>query len=226
MTQDPHSLANSIDHTLLRPEVHQSQYEKLCEEATKHSFASVCVPPTWVKFCSERLTASSAKVCTVTGFPLGYSVPPAKLRETEIALSDGAHEIDMVMNYSALINGMNDVVSEELKLARELTKGKIIKLILETCYLNDEQIVASCELATKYGWDFVKTSTGFGSGGATPKTVQLMKATVGNKAQVKASGGIRDRDTALKMLGAGASRIGTSDGVAIVTGTQTGKGSY
>ena len=218
MTQDPSSLAKSIDHTLLKPESTKSQYERLCTEAREYSFASVCIPPTWLKYCGSLLSESNVKLCTVIGFPLGYHDSSAKTREAELAIVSGADELDMVLNYSALINGDEDSIKSELKDMREISSGKVLKLILETCYLNTEQIQKACLLALENKFDFVKTSTGFGTGGATVEDIQCIQNAIPQGTLIKASGGIQNKEQALKFLELGVHRLGCSKSVDIVTG--------
>lgn len=226
MTHNDLSLAQFIDHTLLKPEAPFDDYRRLCQEAKDHNFFSVCVPPTCVDFCREELKGSSVKVCTVLGFPLGYHEVEVKRVEAVEALKSGAGEMDMVVNLTAAINEDWNPIAQELKSIRELSKDTPLKLILETCYLDSPKIRKLCELAVEYKWDFVKTSTGFGSAGATLEHVKLMKESVKSHCQVKASGGIRDLDKAKAMIMAGATRLGTSASVAIVQGQSAGEGKY
>ncbi|WP_241154442.1 deoxyribose-phosphate aldolase [Staphylospora marina] len=218
---DAKQLAGMIDHTLLKPESTRKQVERLCQEALQHGFASVCIQPFWVKEAAERLAGSDVKVCTVIGFPLGANTTEVKAFETENAVKNGADEIDMVINVGALKSGDFDVVREDIRAVVKAAGGAVVKVILETGLLSDEEIVKACELSKEAGAHFVKTSTGFGKGGATVHHVSLMRRTVGDDMGVKASGGIRDQETALRMIEAGANRIGASASVAIVTG---GKG--
>jgi deoxyribose-phosphate aldolase len=218
-------LAKMIDHTILKANATQNDIEKLCEEAKKYNFASVCVNPYWVPLTSALLKNSTVKVCTVIGFPLGATSSESKAYETEIAILQGADEVDMVINVGAMKNDKTDIVENDIlsvvnsarKTGKSQNKNIIVKVILETCYLTKDEIKKACICAKNAGADFVKTSTGFGTGGATIEDVALMKETVGETMQVKASGGIRDYDTAIKMIEAGASRIGTSSGIAICT---------
>lgn len=207
-----------IDHTLLKPEANKAQIEKLCKEATEWKFASVCVNPTWVETCSKLLSNSSVKVCTVIGFPLGSTLPSVKAFETVEAIKYGANEIDMVVNIGALKEGNLKLVEDDIKAVVSSARGCIVKVILETCLLTDEEIVKACQIAEKAQAHFVKTSTGFSTSGATVKHVALMRKTVGDRMGVKASGGIRDRETALQMIDAGANRLGTSSGIQIIQG--------
>lgn len=205
-----------IDHTLLKANATDEAIAKLCDEALKYDFASVCVNPGYVKFCSEKLANSDVKVCTVIGFPLGATSTESKVFETKQAVKDGAKEIDMVINVSRLHENDDEYVLNEIKKIRKACKGLVLKVIIETCLLTDEEKVRACKLSKKAKADFVKTSTGFSTGGATVEDVKLMRKTVGKKMHVKASGGIRDAKTFLAMLKAGADRIGASSGVQII----------
>ena len=217
-------LAKMIDHTILKANATQSDIEKLCDEAKKYNFASVCVNPYWVPLASDLLKNSTVKVCTVIGFPLGATSSESKASETEIAILQGADEVDMVINVGAMKNNQTDIVENDIlavvnsarKTGKTQNKNIIVKVILETCYLTKDVIKNACLCAKNAGADFVKTSTGFGTGGATVEDVALMKETVGSSMEVKASGGIRDYETALKMINAGATRLGTSSGIGIV----------
>jgi deoxyribose-phosphate aldolase len=220
------NIAKMIDHTLLKPETTKEQIVKLCEEAKQYNFASVCVNPTWVATAAELLKGSDVKVCTVIGFPLGANTPEVKAFETKNAIENGATEVDMVINIGALKSGDDELVEKDIRAVVEAAKGKaLVKVIIETCLLTEEEKVRACELAVKAGADFVKTSTGFSTGGATVEDIALMRKTVGPEIGVKASGGVRDAQTAQAMIEAGATRIGTSSGVAIVQG-KTGTASY
>lgn len=217
-------LAKMIDHTILKADATQSDIEKLCEEAKKYNFASVCVNPYWVSLASDLLKNSTVKVCTVIGFPLGATSSESKAAETEIAILHGADEVDMVINVGDMKNNKTDIVEKDIlsvvnsarKTGKSQNKNIVVKVILETCYLTKDEIKNACICAKNAGADFVKTSTGFGTGGATTEDVALMKQIVGETMQVKASGGIRDYETAIKMIEAGASRLGTSSGISIV----------
>lgn len=213
-------LNKMIDHTLLRADALASEIQTLCEEAKQYDFASVCVNPTWVKMASDLLSGTDVMVCTVVGFPLGATTTYAKAEETKQALLDGASEIDMVINVGALKSGLDDVVENDIHAVVEAATGKTVKVIIETSLLTDAEKVRVCELAKKAGAHFVKTSTGFSTGGATVADVQLMKSTVGETVEVKASGGVRSLKDAQAMIEAGATRIGTSNGVSIVEGTE------
>ena len=219
------NLARMIDHTLLKPDATPDQVAQLCFEARKYGFASVCINPTWVKLCAQLLQGSPVKVCTVIGFPLGATTSVAKAMETRDAIANGAEEIDMVINVGALKAGNYDLVRRDITAVVEAAQGRIVKVILETALLTDEEKVKACELAKESHADFVKTSTGFGGGGATAHDIALMRKTVGKYMGVKASGGIRDFETAQQMIKAGATRIGASASVAIVKG-EKGKSAY
>ncbi len=217
MTQN---VTGMIDHTLLKANATMEEIVKLVEEAKKYSFASVCVNPTWVKIAAEMLNDTpKVKVCTVIGFPLGASTPETKAFETKNAIENGANEIDMVINISALKDKQNELVERDIRAVVEAARGKALtKVIIETCLLTKEEKIRACELAVKAGADFVKTSTGFSTGGATVEDIRLMRETVGPEIGVKASGGVRSREDALAMIEAGATRIGASSGVSISKG--------
>ncbi len=210
------SIAKYIDHTLLAADATESAVRKLCEEAAEHHFASVCVNSCWVNLAAELLKGTGVHVCTVVGFPLGAMDTVAKAFEAQNAVSSGADEIDMVINIGYLKSGEQDKVLDDIKAVRKASEGKILKVIIETCLLSDDEKRLACELSEKAGADFVKTSTGFSKGGATVHDVALMKATVGDRLGVKASGGVRDYKSAKAMIEAGATRIGASAGIAIV----------
>ena len=207
-----------IDHTLLKPDASQEQIETLIEEAKKYDFASVCVNPTWVNFAAQALKATYVKVCTVIGFPLGANTPELKAFETSDAIQNGANEVDMVINIGALKSRNCDLVERDIRAVVEAAKGTLVKVIIETCLLTDDEKVKACQIAQKAGADFVKTSTGFSTGGATVADVALMRKTVGPDMGVKASGGARSYEDALAFIKAGATRIGASSGVAIMEG--------
>ena len=209
-------LAHLLDHTLLHATARPREIELLCQEALEYGFASVCVNPTWVTRCSERLVGSPVRVCTVIGFPLGANTLENKIRETEEALANGAQEIDFVMALGAAKAGDWTSVGAEFKALRRSTGPACLKVILETCLLEEGEKSRACRLARDEGLDFVKTSTGFSSGGATPEDVSLMRQTVGTASGVKASGGIRTRERALQMLLAGATRLGVSASLQLV----------
>ena len=207
-----------IDHTLLKPDASQEQIETLIEEAKKYDFASVCVNPTWVSFAAQALKTTDVKVCTVIGFPLGANTPELKAFETSDAIQNGANEVDMVINIGALKSRNFDLVERDIRAVVEAAKGTLVKVIIETCLLTDDEKVKVCQIAQKAGADFVKTSTGFSTGGATVRDVALMRKTVGPDMGVKASGGARSYEDALAFIKAGATRIGASSGVAIMEG--------
>ncbi|HEM3702670.1 TPA: deoxyribose-phosphate aldolase [Streptococcus suis] len=210
-----------IDHTVLKPETTKEQVAKLLEEAKEYDFASVCINPTWVSFAAEGLKGTDVKVCTVIGFPLGANTPAVKAFETKDAIANGADEIDMVINIGALKDKNYDLVLEDIKAVVEASGDKLVKVIIETCLLTDEEKEKACELSKEAGADFVKTSTGFSTGGATVADVALMRKTVGPDMGVKASGGARSYEDAIAFIEAGASRIGASSGVAIMKGEKS-----
>lgn len=216
-----------IDHTLLKPEANASQIEKLCAEAKENEFFAVCVNSYYVKKCVSLLQGTNVKVCTVVGFPLGASTMEAKRFEAMKAVAEGAREIDMVMNISAVKSGDWQYVQDDMTSLAQVChqQGAILKVILETSLLTEEEKKRACEIAVRANVDFVKTSTGFSSGGATVEDVKLMRSIVGVKIGVKASGAIRDAETAFKMIEAGANRLGCSAGVEIVKG-KVGSGNY
>jgi deoxyribose-phosphate aldolase len=207
-----------IDHTLLKPEATSDDIIKLCEEAKQYKFKAVCVNPCYVGLCKEHLLNSDVKIATVIGFPLGANTIESKVYETENALNNGAEEIDMVINIGKLKSGDFDYVFNEIRevVNKASERKAIVKVIIETCLLTDDEKIKACELAKKANAKFVKTSTGFSTGGATVEDVRLMKKVVGDDLEVKASGGIRDLETFRKMIEAGATRIGTSSGVKII----------
>lgn len=212
-------IAKLIDHTILKPEATSEQVKRVCEEALKYEFASVCINPCHVSLVSKLLEGSSVKVCTVIGFPLGANSSSVKKFETCEAIRDGAQEVDMVINVGKLKEKDYDYVKEDIKAVVEAAKGKALtKVIIETCLLSDEEKVMACTLAKEAGADFVKTSTGFSSGGATASDIKLMRETVGKSMGVKASGGVRSYEDFISMVNAGASRIGASASVAICEG--------
>ncbi len=215
----PGELAKYIDHTLLKPEATREQIDELIDEAIEHNFYSVCVNSSWTEYCAKRLQGTPVKLAVVVGFPLGAMNARAKGFETRHAVELGADEIDMVMNVGELRSGHLKAVEEDIRAVRRATRQKtVLKVILETSLLTDEQKVIACQLAKKANADFVKTSTGFSKGGATVHDVALMRRTVGPKMGVKASGGVRSYEDAIAMIQAGATRLGTSSGVAIVQG--------
>ena len=204
-----------FDHTILKADATREMVERVCREAREHHFMSVCVNSYYTGFVADELQGSDVRVCTVVGFPLGQMSTKAKAAETRIAVEDGADEIDMVINVGALKGGDDAVVFEDIRAVREACKGKVLKVIIETYLLNEEEKVRACRLAMEAKADFVKTSTGFSTGGATKEDVALMRKTVGDTMGVKASGGIRDKEKAVEMLEAGADRLGTSATIAI-----------
>ena len=217
-------LAKYIDHTALKAITTASDIEKLCEEAAEFGFASVCVNPYFVPMAKKLLKGSEVKVCTVIGFPLGASTKEAKAMESIKAVADGAGEVDMVLNVSAMKTGDLKYVEEDIRLVvNSVPENVCVKVILETCYLTLEEVKKASDLAMKAGADFVKTSTGFGTDGATVENIKAMKEVVGNKLEIKASGGVKDIETAKKMIAAGATRIGTSSGVELVKGLKSDK---
>ena len=209
-----------IDHTALKADTKKENIMKLCQEAMEFDFASVCVNPTWVSYCAEILKNSDVKVCTVIGFPLGANTTATKVFETEDAINNGADEIDTVINIGALKDGDVELVYEDIKAVVEASEGHVVKVIIETCLLSDEEKIAACEAAAKAKASFVKTSTGFSTAGATAEDVKLMKDIVGNDVQVKAAGGVRSFDDMVKVIEAGATRIGTSAGCQLVNGEE------
>lgn len=206
-----------IDHTLLKGDCTKEQIEKLCQEAREHDFASVCVNPYWVKYAASQLSGSDAKVCTVIGFPLGANTTEVKVQETKDAVKNGAQEIDMVINVSALKAKEDDYVYNEIKEIVSAAAGNVVKVIIETCLLTDEEKVRACNLIMKAGAHFVKTSTGMSTGGATKEDIALFKNTVQDNIEIKASGGVRTYEDAMTMIETGATRIGTSGGVQIIS---------
>lgn len=215
---DVANVAGYIDHTLLKPEATREEIEKLCQEARAFNFASVCVNPTWVKECAYSLRGSPVKVCSVVGFPLGATLADVKAYETRRAVFDGATEIDMVINIGALKSGDDATVRRDIGAVVEAAHEgcAIVKVIIETALLTDEEKVRACLLAKESGADFVKTSTGFSKGGATVADIELMRRAVGSEVGVKAAGGVKDLASAREMIAAGATRIGASAGVKIV----------
>ena len=204
------NLAKYIDYTLLKATATPAQIEKLCQEARQYGFFSVCVNSGYVSLVAQALKGSEVKVCTVVGFPLGAMSTQGKLHETSTALAEGADEVDMVINLGLLLSGQTAKVRDEIALLKKETADKVLKVIIETCYLTDEQKRLASQLCVEAGADFVKTSTGFGTAGATLADVQLIKEVVGDRAKIKASGGIRNRETALQYIDLGVSRIGAS----------------
>jgi deoxyribose-phosphate aldolase len=213
------NIAAMIDHTLLKPDATKQQIETLCQEAREHKFFSVCVNPVWVSMAKELLKDSGVKVCTVIGFPLGAATSETKAFETKNAIENGAEEVDMVINIGALKDQNDEWVENDIRSVVAAAKGKALtKVIIETSLLTKEEKIRACQLAVKAGADFVKTSTGFSSGGATVSDIALMRETVGPNVGVKASGGVRNAEDAQKMIESGATRIGASSSVAIIKG--------
>ena len=218
------SIASYIDHTLLKQDATGQQIDQLCAEAAQYHFASVCVNPYYVARCVKNLKGTDVKVCTVVGFPLGATTTETKVFETLQAIATGATEIDMVINVCALKSGHIKGVEQDIQALVAACEGKaLLKVIIETCLLTDEEKVLACQIAKRCGADFVKTSTGFSTGGATVEDIALMRETVGPEMGVKASGGIRDYAKAKAMVEAGATRIGASAGIAIVEAEQAAK---
>ena len=221
------NLNKYIDHTLLKPESTTSQIIKLCEEAKKYDFASVCVNPTHIALCAKELEGSTVKVCTVIGFPLGANTSAVKAFETKNAIENGAQEIDMVLNIGALKEGNYQLVHDDIKAVHDAANGTLVKVIFETCLLTNEEIVKACEICMEVGVEYVKTSTGFNKSGATFEVVKLMSDTVKDVCKVKAAGGVRSYADAVKMVNeCGAIRLGTSSGVAIMEGQVDDKNQY
>ena len=218
-------LASYIDHTLLKPDATRAQLEQLCAEAAEHQFSTVCVNGSRVELAYSLLEDCDVQVCTVVGFPLGAMEADAKRYETEVAVDLGASEIDMVMNVGRFKDGEHDYIVREIRDVVEAADDRVVKVILETCLLTNDEIAKACKLVTQAQAHFVKTSTGFGNAGATLEHVRLMRETVGQFAGVKAAGGVRNADEARAMIEAGATRIGTSNGVTIVSG-ESANGSY
>jgi deoxyribose-phosphate aldolase len=210
-------LAKTIDHTLLKAIATEQAVRELCAEAKTNGFASVCVNPVWVPLCSRELAGSSVMVCSVIGFPLGANASEIKAAEAKLAVAQGAKEVDMVINIGAAKSGDWKTVEQDIREVVKAVGNATVKVIIETCYLNESEKVKACEAAARAGAQFVKTSTGFGTGGATAEDVRLMKKAVGDKLLVKAAGGIRSYHDAILMLEAGADRIGASSGVTIVS---------
>ncbi|MCP3030361.1 deoxyribose-phosphate aldolase [Halobacillus sp. A1] len=216
------NLAKMIDHTQLKPDTTKEKIEQICKEARDNNFMSVCVNPYWVSYCKDLLEGTDVKVCTVIGFPLGATTTETKVFETRQAIENGAEEVDMVINVGELKSGNKDVVQKDIEAVVKEAEGKaLVKVIIETSLLSEEEKVTASELTKTGGADFVKTSTGFSGGGATVEDISLMRKTVGPDLGVKASGGVRDYEGAKAVIEAGATRIGASAGIAIVHG---GKG--
>lgn len=214
------NIASYIDHTVLKADASCEQIEKICAEAKEYHFASVCVNSCHVPYCSKQLKDTDVEVCTVVGFPLGAMSTKAKAFEAAQAVEDGADEVDMVINIGWLKDGKDDLVLADIKAVKEACGEKLLKVIIETCLLTDDEKVKACSLSVKAGADYVKTSTGFSTAGAKSADIALMRKTVGPEIGVKASGGIHTYEEAMEMIDAGASRIGASCGIAIVSGAQ------
>ena len=217
---DKKAIASMIDHTLLKPEATPAQIEKLCAEAAEYHFASVCVNPIYIPLAARLLKGTGVKVCCVVGFPLGAIAPEQKAAEAASCAAMGAEELDMVIHVGAAKAGDWALVQRDIEGVVKAAAGHTVKVIIETCLLTDEEKVKACEAAKAAGADFVKTSTGFSTGGATTHDIALMRKTVGPEMGVKASGGIRDYETAMAMIEAGANRIGASAGIAIVAAAE------
>lgn len=212
----PNQIANRIDHTLLKPDASQIHIERLCDDALTYHFKSVCINPYWVPFCAKRLKSSKVNICTVVGFPLGATDTTVKSNEAKWAVENGADEVDMVINIGALKSHTDDVVLHDIESIKTVCHNTLLKVIIETALLNNEEIKNASLLSKHAGADFVKTSTGFSSAGATIENIKLMRASIGKNMGLKASGGIKTYTDVLNMINAGASRIGTSNGVQIV----------
>jgi len=223
---EPAALAKYIDHTLLASDASRAQIATLCQEARDHGFYSVCVNSGQVPYAAQLLTGASVKVCAVVGFPLGAGLSDTKAFEAQRAIAAGAGEIDMVLNIGALKDGLFEVVRDDIALVKQACGAVPLKVILETCLLDEAQKVRACEISRELNVAFVKTSTGFSRSGATLEDVALMRKVVGTAVQVKASGGVRDYATAVAMIEAGATRLGTSSGIAIVSGAQASGSGY
>lgn len=216
------NIANMIDHTVLKAFSSKEDVIKVCKEAKEHGFFSVCINPTHIELAKQELEGSKVKVCTVIGFPLGANTSEVKAFETKDSIAKGAHEVDMVINIGALKDKNYDLVYKDIKAVVDAAnKEALVKVIIETCYLTDEEKKIACELSVKAGADYVKTSTGFGTGGSTPEDIKLMRDVVGPNVGVKASGGVRTTEDAIKVIDAGASRIGASASISIATGEKT-----
>lgn len=214
------NIASYIDHTVLAANATEDKIKKLCDEAKEWKFASVCVNSCWASYCAEQLKGTGTNVCCVVGFPLGAMSTKAKAFEAAQAVADGATEIDMVINVGWLKDKKDSLVEEDIRQIKKACGDKHLKVIIEACLLTEEEKIRACQLSVKAGADFVKTSTGFSTSGATVEDVALMRKTVGPNVGVKAAGGIRDYETAMKMIEAGANRLGCSAGIAIVQGAE------
>ncbi|WP_034383959.1 deoxyribose-phosphate aldolase [Deinococcus sp. YIM 77859] len=218
------NLAPYIDHTLLKATATAADIRQLCAEAREHSFYAVCVNPVYVPLAKAELAGTAVKVATVCGFPLGAVLPEQKAVEARLSVEAGADEVDMVIHIGAALEGDWDAVEADVRAVRQAIPGTVLKVIIETCYLDDAQKRAATEAAVAGGADFVKTSTGFGPGGATPADVRLMADVIAGRAQLKAAGGVRTPADARAMIEAGATRLGTSSGVSLVQGGEAGSG--
>ncbi len=212
------NLTKYIDHTILKPEATNEDIKKICEEAKEYGFKAVCINPVYVKYASEILKDTGVLIATVVGFPLGNNLTKVKELETKLAVEDGADEIDMVINIPAIKNKEFDLVKRDIQGVVKASKGKEVKVIIETCLLTKEEIIKASEIIVEAGADFVKTSTGFSTSGAEEEDIKLIKSVVKDKAKIKASGGIRNKEKAIKMIEAGADRIGASSSIKIVEG--------
>ncbi|MBB6460701.1 deoxyribose-phosphate aldolase [Flammeovirga kamogawensis] len=220
------SIAKYIDHTILAANATEAQIIQLCKEAKEYNFFSICINSAYVPLAKEHTDGSDVAVCSVVGFPLGQMDTASKVFEAKSAVANGADEIDMVINVGKMIDGKTDYVQEEIRQIKEAIGSRVLKVILETCYLTKEQIVEASKLSVAANADFVKTSTGFGTGGASFEDIQLMKDAVEGKAALKASGGVRDYETAQKYIDMGVTRLGTSSGIKIIQGGTADEGSY
>ncbi|WP_208559651.1 deoxyribose-phosphate aldolase [Marinilactibacillus kalidii] len=215
------NLKNYIDHTVLKPEATDSMIQQACLDAKKYAFKAVCINPTWVSYVSDLLNGTNVQTCTVIGFPLGANKTEVKVAETKKAIADGADEVDMVINIGAMKSEDFALVHDDIRAVVKAAEGKaLVKVIIETALLNRNEKIRACEIAKRAGADFVKTSTGFSTGGATPEDIKLMRTAVGPDMGVKASGGVRSYEDAKAMIEAGATRIGTSNGIALLEGVE------
>ena len=212
-------ILSHIDHTLLKPFAKWEDIEKLCDEAIEYQTASVCIPPAYIKRVNDKY-GDKINICTVVGFPLGYSVTAAKAAEIEQALADGCNEIDMVVNISDVKNGDYDKVEEEIRTLKKACKGHILKVIIETCFLTEEEKIAMCKEVTNAGADYIKTSTGFGTGGATIEDIRLFKQHIGAGVKMKAAGGVKTKEDLIMFIEGGCDRIGTSSAVGMLKGAE------
>lgn len=217
---DNSQILSHVDHTILKADASWNEVRSLCDDAVKYSVASVCVPPSYIARIKEEY-GDKINICTVIGFPLGYNLTSVKVAETEAAIRDGASEVDMVVNLGDVKNGDFDKITAEIKALKEAAGEKILKVIIETCYLTDEEKIKLCKCVTDAGADYIKTSTGFGTGGATMKDVLLFKENIGPNVKIKAAGGIRTREDMEAFLDAGCDRLGTSSAIKILEGEKT-----